>query len=295
MNAPSAPIATFGSLHVGRLGLRRRLRAMAALLGLLGFLGIDALLEPSLLRAASPEQEAEAAILPFLDVFASPPSGSAQAFLIKGRVESLGALSFGSNPPAFELAVEPPSRMRLQFPLGNTSFVACRNHQTLWAAPGSDLQPYLDALPLPANPKAAQNQALRDLRLPFSGRQLELFPALLQIVPKGTSTLETIPCEVVDVRILPQLAKLLPPEAEGWALRLWMSPQKRPVRLGLQHPLGSAVLRIDHVQFSTSLPAELWRPTPEAVAIPASRFQALLQNLGRPPASKPSAPPRTGN
>ena len=251
--------------------------------------------------AASPEQEAEAAIFPFLDVFASPPSGTAHAFLIKGRVESIGALSFASAPPSFELAVEPPGRLRLQFPLGTTQIVACRDQQNLWASPATDLQPYLNALPPSSkSPKSSQtsfpknSQPLNDLRLPFSGRQLELFPALLQIVPKGPASLENVPCEVVDVRLLPQLAKLLPPETEGWALRLWLSPQKRPVRLGLQHPYGSAVLRIDHVQFSTSLPPEIWKPTADAVGVPASRFQALIQNLSRPSDAKAPTSPRTG-
>jgi hypothetical protein len=280
-----------------RLLGRLTLAALPALPALPALLGLQA---PRAF-AASPEQEAESALLPFLDVFASPPAGSAHAFLLKGRVESIGSLSFASAPPAFELAVEPPGRLRLQFPLGGSSIIACRNQQQLWASPGQDVQPYLDALASttarPAGPEASSRsvsplppsspqKALPDLRLPFSGRQLEILPALLQIQPKGRSPLENVACDVVDIRLLPQLAKLLPSEVEGWALRLWLSPQKRPVRIGLQHPLGSAVLRIDHVQFSTSLPSELWQPGADAVSLPASRFEALLKNISRPSETK---------
>lgn len=228
--------------------------------------------------ASSPEQDTQAALLPFLDALASPPSGTAHAFQIRGRVEAVAGISFPKEQPQFELAVEAPGRMRLQFPIGQTLVVACRNGQRLWASPGAQIQALLSALPA-----SGKNVSLVPIQIPFSGKQLEILPALLQILPKGDSPLDGTPCRVVDIRILPQIAMLLPPDLDGWALRMWISQQNRPVRLGVQRPGGSAVIRVDDVQFAATLPAELWQAPDDAVEIPAAKLQALLNSFGQSP------------
>ncbi len=225
---------------------------------------------------SSPDQDAHATLMPFLDALAQPPSGAARAFQIHGRVEAVAGVSFDREQPQFELAVEAPGRMRLQFPLGNTLIVACRNQQRIWASPGAQIQALLAALPGPS--KGVQ---LRPIQIPFTGKQLEIIPSLLQIQSKGDSPLDGTPCRVVDIRLLPQLALLLPPNLEGWALRMWISPQNRPARLGIQRPGGSAVIRVDGVHFAPALPPELWQAPADAVEIPAARLQALLDLLGQ--------------
>ena len=222
--------------------------------------------------------------MPFLDALANPPSGPNRAFLIKGRVESISGFPLLGLMPPFELAVEPPNRLRIQFPLADTTVTACRNGQKIWAAPGSQIEAALSMLPQSPKPNAPNTpklDVLPLLQIPFSGKQLELFPTLLQILPKGTAPFEGVSCNIVDVRLLPQLSQLLPANLDGWAMRMWISPQGKPVRLGIQRPGGSAVIRIDQIHFAPSLQPEIWTPSPSAIDIPLARLQALLNAFGK--------------
>ncbi|MEK0446977.1 MAG: hypothetical protein RLZZ399_2298 [Verrucomicrobiota bacterium] len=236
--------------------------------------------------APSPEQDAQSAILPFLDALASPPSGSARAFQITGRVEALAGHSFGTDFPPFDLSVEAPGRMRVQFPHGQNSVTACRNGQKLWASPAATVRELLAR-----QPQGSQNLTLPPIQLPFSGTQLALFPALLQVDAKGEAPFGGVPCRVIDVRLLPQLARLLPSDLDGWAMRLWINPQNRPARVGIQRPGASAVLQIESIRFAANLPAETWQPPADAMEVPPSKLAFLFESLGQRKAVRPPSTP----
>jgi hypothetical protein len=226
-------------------------------------------------KAAQAEQQTEAALMPFLDVLASPPAGAARAFRIQGRLESLGARQFPAEQmPAFDFAVQPPMRMRLSFPLGDTQITACRNAQHAWAAPEVALKPVLDFLRPSANRKVFQ-----PIALPFSGKQLALLPVLLEVQDKGSSPLEGSACRVVDVRMQPALNQLLPQEAQRWALRLWLNTAGNPVRAGVTSPAGSAVVRVDQVEFSPELPSSLWATAENAKVLSPEDFEQIAEQL----------------
>jgi hypothetical protein len=65
--------------------------------------------------------------MPFLDVLASPPAGSARSFQVRGRLETLNNQSFPQSLPAFEFALQPPAALRVSFPSGESQITACRD------------------------------------------------------------------------------------------------------------------------------------------------------------------------
>lgn len=231
-------------------------------------------LQPLSADAASAEQQAESAIMPFLDVLASPPSGAARSVQMRGRLESLNNQSFPQNQPSFDFALQPPGALRLSFPSGENQITACRDGQKAWAAPASLLKPILERLNV-----SKQKKEFPPMEIPFSGKQLGLLPVLLEIQDKGPAPLEGVNCRVLDVRMQPEIAQLMPAEAKGWALRLWLNPEGRPARAGIRGPSSSAVVRIDSLHFSPKLPAQTWAPPADAVALTPGQFEALAGEL----------------
>ncbi|MEI6871972.1 MAG: hypothetical protein WCL08_06785 [Verrucomicrobiota bacterium] len=239
------------------------------------FLGTLILGNDSTAQAIPAEQQTEAALMPFLDVLASPPAGAARAFRLKGRVESIGSKHFQPEElPTFDIAVQPPHKMRISLPMGDTQLTACRNAQHAWVAPESALRPFLEGLP-----PSGSNKVFQPLELPFSGKQLALLPVLLEIQDKGTSPLDGSSCKVVDVRIQPAVARLMPPEAQGWAVRLWLNAAGTPVRAGVSMPAGSAVFRVDQMEFSAELPSALWTSADDAKTLSPGDFEQLATRL----------------
>jgi hypothetical protein len=245
-------------------------------------------------RASTPEADAEAALMPFLDVLASPPAGKYRAFRVRGRVESIGPVSFIPNGmdsshldpgalqnlPSFDFALQPPDRLRISAPVGETVVTGCRNQQKLWAAPGAQVQPILEGLRSLPRPRRNERNLLQPIQLPFSGRQLAMLPILLEVQNRGQTSLDQSPARVLDVRVQPDISKLLPQEVSGWGLRLWLNAQGRPARLGLQTPEGKAVVRIEKIEFAPSFPDPFWASPEDARSLTPAEFEDIARTLG---------------
>lgn len=236
--------------------------------------------------------------MPFFDVLASPPAGKARAFRIQGRVESLGPISFvksqgaspdaGSAPdltkslPAFEFALQAPDRLRLSVPVGETTIVSCRNQQQIWAAPGAQVRPLLDALRLAGpRPSPKERSVLQPMQIPFSGKHLAVLPILLEVQSRGQMPLDGESSRVLDIRIQPEIARMLPANIKAWAMRLWLNAQGRPARVGLQGPDGNAVVRVEHIDFAPQLADSLWEPPADAVTLTPAEFEDITHNLSK--------------
>lgn len=230
---------------------------------------------PTKSQAATPEQQAEAALLPFLDVLCSPPANESRAFRVRGRLESIGALQFDSNNfPEFDFAIQPAGRMRLTFPIGSSIVTACRDGQKAWASPGALLSQLTESLPPEGNKKSFQ-----PLQLPFSGKQLALLPVLLEVQDKGSAPIDGANCRVLDVRMRPEISRLLPSEAAAWSVRLWLNSEGKPARAGIRAPEGTAVLRIDQIQFASELPTNLWIQPADAKSMTPASFERIASRL----------------
>ena len=227
----------------------------------------------TLAPAATPDQQAEAVLLPFLDLLTSPPANEARACRLVCRVESLGDVQFADGTfPTFELALQPPGRLLLKLRTGATLLAACRDGQKAWVAPGTSLPPRDDNA-------AKKELQFPPMQLPFSGKQLAILPVLLEVQDKGTAPLDGATCRVLDVRTRPEIARLLPPEASGWSVRLWLNPEGRPLRAGVRLPKQSLVLRVDTMDFSKELPSQVWAQPSGARVLEPGDFEKVVAHL----------------
>ncbi len=237
------------------------------LLTLTTFFALSTIAIPSSLHAATPQEQAEAILLPFLDLLTSPPSGDARACTLQCRVESLGDTRFPDGQlPQLEFAFHPPGKLLLKLRTSDSDLAACRDGQKAWVAPGS-------VLPSPDSGSNATEQTFPPMQLPFSGKQLAILPVLLEVLDKGTAPLDSAACRVLDVRTRPEISRLLPPEAASWSVRLWISAEGKPLRAGLRLPKNSLVLRIDNMNFTKELPASVWTPPSNAKFLSPKDFE----------------------
>ena len=229
---------------------------------------------PSNTLAAPPEQQAEKALMPFLDLLASPPAGEARACRLLCRVESMGDVQFSAeNSPSLELAIHPPSRLLIKIQNGPAEFTACRDGQKAWLAPGTLLENIL------RGEAPSKDKEFPPLQLPLSGKQLNILPVLLEVQDKGSAPLDGASCKVLDVRLRPEIGGLLPPEASQWSMRLWLDNLGKPVRAGVRLPKTSLVLRVDKIDFSKDLPASLWASPADARKVTPGDFEKAATRL----------------
>lgn len=224
--------------------------------------------------AVPPEQQAEKALMPFLDLLASPPAGDARACRLLCRVESLGDVQFSpENSPSLEFAIQPPGRLLIKIQNGPAEFTACRDGQKAWIAPGTLLDNIL------RGEAPSKDKEFPPLQLPLSGKQLNILPVLLEVQDKGSSPLDGVTCRVLDVRLRPEIAGLLPPEASQWSTRLWLDNLGKPVRAGVRLPKTSLVFRVDKLDFSKELPASLWASPADARRVTPGDFEKAATRL----------------
>ena len=222
--------------------------------------------------AATPDEQANAVLLPFLDLLTAPPAGDARACRMSFRVEALGETRFPEGQlPTLEFALQPPEKLLLKLNSQDTSFSACRDGQKAWVTPAAALPP--DGSP------SSPDKTFPPLQLPFSGKQLGILPVLLEVLDKGTAPLDTTACRVLDVRTRPEISRLLPPEVSNWSVRLWLNPEGKPLRAGVRLPKHSIVLRVDKLDFSKDLPASLWTQPPGARLVTPGDFEKATERL----------------
>jgi len=224
--------------------------------------------------AAPPEQQAEKALLPFLDLLASPPAGEARACRVLCRVESLGEVQFSpESSPTLEFAIQPPGRLLLKMQNGSTEFTACRDGQKAWVAPAALLENIL------RGEAPSKDKEFSPLQLPLSGKQLSILPVLLEVQDKGSLPLDGTSCRVLDVRLRPEIGGLLPAEASQWSVRLWLDALGKPVRAGVRLPKTSLVFRVDKIDFSKDLPPALWSTPTDARKVTPGDFEKAATRL----------------
>jgi hypothetical protein len=221
-------------------------------------------------------------LMPFANVFVKNTKNPNRALQLSGRVELMTGL-----PPALvgsraELALEYPDKLRIRAPVLGEEVTICRRGQEVWAYPGSRVKALLEAanagkkLPKP-DPKAQ----LPPFALPVPESQLVLLPALFQVKDVGAEELDGAACRVMDLFLMPELAKSLP--RKDWAARVWVRDDKTPGRLSIARPDWQFAFRFERVTFSKKLPPETWKPTAEEAAdvlkLDPARYTQLIEAL----------------
>ncbi len=221
-------------------------------------------------------------LMPFVNLFAKHTSNPNRALQLTGRLEQMTDV-----PPALigstaELALEYPDKVRLRAPLLGEGVTLCRRGQEVWAYPASKIQPLLEAAAAAKKlPKLDKKARLEPFELPIPEKQLIFLPALFQVKEIGTEPLAGEPCRVLDLFLMPELEKSL--KARGWGARIWARPDARLARLSLVRSDWNMVVRFERMEFSPSLPASTWEPTPEQASdvliLDAPRYQQLLETF----------------
>jgi len=221
-------------------------------------------------------------LLPFVNVLAKNTTNPNRALQLTGSLEQMTDV-----PPALvgskaELALEYPDKLRLRVPILGEDVTICRRGQELWAYPASKIEPLLEAAAAQKKlPKLDRKYRLEPFALPIPEKHLIFLPALFQIKEVGTEPLDGEPCRVLDLFLMPELAKSL--KAPGWAARVWARPNATPARLSVAKPGWNIVVRFERVEFSPTLPETTWEPTSEqagdVLKLDPPRYQQLLETL----------------
>lgn len=201
-------------------------------------------------------------LLPFLNIFAKQTSSPNRAFSLKLRLEQMTDLPPELVGTSVDVDVQYPDKLRLHGPILGEQLTVCRVGQGVWAYPGSRIAPLLElAREKKKLPKLDPDAELGDFSLPIPEKQLAFLPALFQVTDVGSEALDGVPCRVLDLQLMPLLAKSL--KVEGWIARAWVRPDHTPARLSIARTGWSVALRFDSVVFAPSLTSDTWRPTPE--------------------------------
>jgi hypothetical protein len=228
------------------------------------------------------------AITPFIAIGTPEGSNGNHAVDLTVAIGNVTGLPPELNGRRAEIAYEFPSKWFVQFPLEDfVATIACRG-DTVWAHPGSRMQPFIDQLQAKAREKGS---AKKGGGFQLSQAEAVLVPALFDVNDAGVVKVGEKPFRVVDVRPIPALRLI---KDEGWPARLWVRPNDFSLAQLLLRTSGwSATAVLEKVNFVPSLPAERWEPTDEQRAdlaeLPASSITSLL-NMAAATVRKPGTP-----
>jgi hypothetical protein len=160
----------------------------------------------------------------------------------------------------------------------------CRDGDSLWATPGSQIQALLDQATAAVTPgkkkKSKADKLLRPLALPIRKNELVFLPILFQVADGGFETIGSQQCRVLDVQFMPPLAKST--HTQDWTARLWVGPDYGIVQFALTGPKWSGKFAIDKLTLPPSLPDTTFQPQgADVLKLTAGQFLDLMGRLGR--------------
>jgi hypothetical protein len=218
-------------------------------------------------------------LMPFINVFAKNTSNPNRAVSFTLKLEQMTDLPAALVGSQAEVAVEYPDKMRLRAPILGEDVTVCRHGDELWAYPGSKVDAMLKAAAEQKKlPKVNPKFRLEPFSLPIPEKELVFLPALFQTKDVGSEPLDGVDCRVLDVYLMPALAKSL--KVQNWGARVWIQPDAKPARISVAKPGWMVVVRFDQLQFVPKLPESTWEPTSDQAAdvlkLDVVQFQQLL-------------------
>ncbi len=221
-------------------------------------------------------------LMPFVNVFAKNTKNPNRAMQLTARLELMTGLPAALVGTRADLAVEYPDKLRLRAPVLGEELTICRRGQEVWVFPGTRAAALLEAASVGQKlPKPDSKAQLPPFALPIPEKQLALLPVLFQVKDVGAESLDSEPCRVLDLFLMPELAKSL--RARDWAARVWLRGDGKPARLSVARTGWQLAVRFERVEFSKTLPAETWVPTAEqaddVLKLDAARYEQLLGAL----------------
>jgi hypothetical protein len=235
------------------------------------------------------------ALMPIAGVFAMDGTDADNGTDAAGHALVLDAHLLAASELPAELQGEPahvalraPDALLVQAPIAGEMLTVCRDGDALWAAPGSKIESFLGqaaaASPTPEKKKKKRRPAganiLRPLVLPVPQKDLVFLPILFQVADGGTGTVGGKPCRVLDVGLMPQLAKSL--HAENWTARLWVGADYAIAQVAVTGPDWSGTVAIDKLALPATLPEETFEPQGrDVLRLTPEQFLELMGRVGR--------------
>jgi hypothetical protein len=233
-------------------------------------------------------------LVPIASIFAFDPterlSGSDTA--ATGHVLVLDAHLIGATnlPPALQgqaahFALQAPDKLLIQAPIAGQMLTVCRNGDSFWATPGSQIQALLDQATAAATPekkkkKHGAESLLRPLALPIRKKELVFLPILFQVADAGSETVGAQQCRVLDVQFMPPLAKST--HTQDWTARIWVGSDYSITQFALTGPNWTGKFAIDKLTLPPSLPDTTFQPQgTDVLNLTADQFLQLMGRLGR--------------
>jgi hypothetical protein len=234
------------------------------------------------------------ALMPIASVFARDGSdgingtnGTPHALVLDAHLLAAGKLPPALQGQSVHVALRTPDALLVQAPIAGQMLTVCRDGDALWGTPGSDIQSLIDVATAAASPgkknkkkHSEEAKLLGPLVLPVPQKDLVFLPILFQVADAGADTVGSQPCRVLDVALMPQLAKSL--HAENWTARVWIGADYSIVQVTLTGPDWSGTVAIDKLAFPATLPESTFQPQgTDVLRLTAGQFLALMAKVGR--------------
>jgi hypothetical protein len=257
------------------------------------------LLALALPATAAPAQENRYELLghilrPIAGIFADDDNGQPRALDAELTLTEMTGV-----PPALvggrlRVAIQYPDKCLVEGLLlaggtdGVASITICRAGQQVWVHPGSLARMLIaQAGELPKRKKSKAR--LDDFALPFPEKHLVFLPILFEIEDAGEESLAGQQCRLLDLRLMPELARGL--RVEDWSAQVAVRPDSKLARLILARPGWRIAVAVDRMGFAAELPPQTWQPTAaqsdDLLRLDAVECERLLQALDRRFRGKP--------
>lgn len=215
------------------------------------------------------------ALVPFVKALVALPNTqghSATATLTLDSATNLPAKEAGGT---LQFAVQSPDKLILRATVAGQSVTICRNGEKLWAWPGTQIQALIDTQKLP---KADPDYKLDEIRPPVTEKQLVWLPLLFQAQDAGDDAVNGENCMVLDVTLMPDLARAI--RAEDYSMRLWVKADYKIAKIELRKGTEwKAEISVKDLAYPATLPAETWQPTQAESADVMQITPALYKQL----------------
>jgi hypothetical protein len=215
------------------------------------------------------------------DIFAKVIAPIVKLFAATEKTGGALAAEFSVENAADEkiaIALQCPDRLILRVSIPGEQIALCRNAQEIWAFPGGKMKARIGRGHLP---EADPDFQLAPFRLPVPEKQLVFLPALFQVGDAGDETVGGENCRVLDVSLMPDLARSL--RAQEWSARLWVGENYRPVKIEVRGPKQHLAVLVKKLDCAPALPDSTWQPAPDEASdilrITPPQFKQLLDAL----------------